>query len=403
MSKNSITLKSRIKHYILNFICSFGKRKNEIILESYPDFSCNTYELFRYMLKNDFQKEYKLVWFMHDITTPHPDFGENVEFVEMEPSSIYNKFRTYYRKYNSRATISCNSFLPKFAGPKDQLHFFLDHGSQLKEIKRNGKRIGVDCDYYFCQSKFFVPYQLQEYDLNESQVVCTGLPRYDQLHRKNNNISKIIPEISKYSKVIIWVPTFRRHFDGNRVDCDLMYPYGVPVLYEKDDILQLLNILKKTNTLLIIKPHPAQDLSMLKEIDSSHLCFIYNDILQKNMVQLNEVLSQTDAMITDYSSIYYDYLELDKPIAITLDDYNNYDQQKGFVFDEPLNILKGEYIYSVDDLVDFIQAVAKNNDRKKESRNYIRSKINDFNDDKSTKRVFEFISKELTKQKGHYI
>ena len=400
--KDNISIKNRLVHLLLNAICSFGTRRNEIILESHPDFSCNTYELFRYMLSNNVLPGVKYVWILHDAATPHDDFGDNVDYIEMNPSSKIGKFKTYFRKYQARCVISCNSIFPKFTGPSDQLHFFLDHGSQLKDVRVNGKRIDVDCDYYFSQSKFFLPYHLQEYALTEDQIVCTGLPRYDQLHRKNNNIYRIVPDYAEFSKILIWVPTFRKHFQSSRVDCDREYPYGLPLLYSETDIEKLLHILKDTNTLLIIKPHPAQDVSSLATFNSLNIRILLNKNMQDGDIQINELLSQTDAMITDYSSIYYDYLELNRPIAITLDDIGEYTQQKGFVFDDVFSVIKGDYLYSIDDMCAFVKSISEEVDTKAEERKKVIDLIDDFFDGNSTERVWKFIFEQLNKQKKIY-
>lgn len=372
-------------------------------MESHPDFSCNTYELFRYMIKNNSLPGVKYVWILHDFNSRRVIDEENVDYIEMNPRGIINKFKTYYRKYNARCVISCNSIFPKYTGPKDQLHFFLDHGSHLKDVRIHGKRIDIDCDYYFSQSKFFVPYILQQYAIDEKSIVSTGLPRYDQLYRKNSNIKDIVPNHMRFNNIIIWVPTFRKHFQGTRIDCDTKYPYGLPIINTQEDVNALIEHLKKYNCLLIIKPHPAQDLTSLKEFGCENIMLIYNSDLQIHNVQINEILSQTDAMITDYSSIYYDYLELDKPIAITLDDFESYSQQKGFVFEDFKEVIKGEYLYDIDGLFKFIEHVSKEIDICKKEREKVCNMIDDYHDDQSTKRTCDFVIEKLKHQKRKYI
>ena len=100
------------------------------------------------------------------------------------------------------------------------------------------------------------------------------------------------------------------------------------ILYSPEDVLDLNGFLAEKRVLLVFKPHPAQDLSVMKDLNCSNIRFIYNDYMLGRGIQTNELLAQTDALITDYSGIYYDYLLTDKPIGVTLDDYEDYKQQK---------------------------------------------------------------------------
>ena len=147
--------------------------------------------------------------------------------------------------------------------------------------------------------------------------------------------------------------------------------------------------------LLIIKPHPVQDLSYLRKIDLRNIRTIYNPDLAKAGIQLNELMEQTDAMITDYSSIYYDYMLLDRPIALTTDDLDMYQNDKGFVFDNVYDIIKGEHLKSTDELLAFLTDVSEGKDRMLAERTAVKEKINDFLDGNSSKRVYDFIMKKL--------
>ena len=49
-----------------------------------------------------------------------------------------------------------------------------------------------------------------------------------------------------------------------------------------------------------------------------------DEYLKEKEIKLNQILSATDALITDYSSIYYDYLLTDKPIGLTINDIDEF-------------------------------------------------------------------------------
>ena len=386
-------LLKKIEYYPLNFICSFFPLKKEILLESHPDLTCNTYQLFQYMLKKNFDKEYKLVWLVNE---PKKYLSsQTVEYIDISPKGLINKFKYYKRCNRAAAIITSNRHIGKMYCSKKQLNIYLDHGSQLKSMANtNGRKI-VSCDYLLSQSNFFVKYNLQEYAVNQEQNFIAGLPRNDQLFNKYDSLVKIVPNIDKYKKTVIWVPTFRQHVSRTRIDCNFKMPLGIPILYDEEDVIKINHILKNKSILLLIKPHPAQNMDVIGNLNCSNIILISNNDLINNNIQTNELLAQTDAMITDYSSIYYDYLLLNKPIAITLDDFNEYSKQKGFVFEKPLSILKGDYIYEMNDLIEFFENVSKNNDRTKDERNMVKDLIHEFQDSDSSERVYNFIVEKL--------
>ena len=370
--------------------------RREILLESNPDLTCNTYELYRHMLEQGLNKTYRLTWLVDD-----PEYYEkrnqetNVCFVRSKPKGFADKAKLYIRTNRAAAVIASNKRIQRYRTSKKQLNIYLDHGSQLKGMVINGVRYDVSCDYTIAQSPFFIPYIVDAYNVKKEQVIVTGLPRNDQLFRKYDTISRLVPDIASFKKVVIWVPTFRQHKRLTRVDCVSNEPFGLPLLYSEDMIARLDDQLRQTDTLLIVKPHPSQYLGAIKDFHSNNIRFIYNNDLMENDIQTNELLAQTDAMITDYSSIYYDYLLLDRPIAISLDDFEEYSSQKGFVFDRPLDVLKGYYLYQIEDLCEFIRDVAAGRDRTLPERIKVKELVDQYRDGNSSKRVYDFIISHL--------
>lgn len=386
-----------IVHKLLNFICALLPMNNEIILESHPDLTCNTWPLFQFMLKKKLNKKIRITWLVNNPEQYEKIYNNlfNISFIEIKPKGFIKRLKKYIRCNRARCIITSNRHVSKNKVGKDQVNIYLDHGSPLKDCKAIFKSINFSCDYYISQGPLFVETIMEQYDLNKTQVVCLGLPRNDELFTNKNSIEILYDDINDFNKIIIWVPTFREHKNKKRVDVDSHFPFGIPILYTENEIWQLNDYLLKRNVLLIIKPHPAQDLSVLKDFNSSNIRFLYNSDLEKYDIQTNELLAQTDAMISDYSSIYWDYLLLERPIGITLDDYEQYKEQFGFAFENPLDVLVGEFIYNTHDLITFIEQVIQNKDVNKEKRKVLLKKAQIEPVNESTKRVYEFVVKKL--------
>lgn len=390
LGRNNSNQIARIKFYVNNFFCSLLPMNNEIILESHPDLSCNTYEIFKFLLDKGVNEDYCIVWRVND-PTKYCNYGvKNVEFIPILPKTLRDKVKCYVRCNRAKISISCNRHLQRYKVSQKQLNIYIVHGSMLKAVNTI-----ISCQYQLNQSPFFEPYVQKYKGLKPEQLVSLGLPRNDQLFREHHGLSAIYSDLSSFDKVIAWVPTFRKHMNKERVDCDFDFPLGVPIIYTVEEAVRLNKFLVDNRILIVLKPHPAQDMSILKDMGCSNIRILTNEQMDAVNMQTNEFLSQTDAMIGDYSGIYYDYLLLDKPIAITLDDYEEYKKQFGFVFENALDILKGEYIHCVDDLYGFLNNLINGNDVMKAEREKIKKLTNVSPYDQSTKRVFEFISSKM--------
>ena len=382
-------------HLCANIFCSFLPMNNEILLESYPDLACNTYPLFKYMLDKGLNNKIDITWMVSDPEKYINEYSSfpNVYFIKYDTKGIAKKIKRYIRRNRAKAIVATNRFVSKKFVGKKQLNIYIEHGSPIKDCKE--QFLNFECDYIISQGPLFESAFVSQYGVNKSQIVNLGFPRNDEMFSSPANIINIYPDAHNFRKIIIWVPTFREHIDKKRVDVDSHFPLGIPILYSVGDVRQLNDKLSKNNILVIIKPHPAQDVSVLKNLNSSNIRLLYNDDLERFNVQTNELLAQTDAMIGDYSGIYFDYLLLDKPIGITLDDYEQYRAQKGMVYDDPLKVLVGEYIYTLDDLLCFADHVSDDVDTTIEQRKPIKQASNVYPYYGSTERVYNFIVEKL--------
>lgn len=372
---------------ILGSLCL--KKQKLIVLESKPDISDNTGEIFRYMLNNNIKCRY--IWLVDDLNCVKRIKIKNVEFYSIHPKTIMEKVQFRWILNRASVILCSHRFSFPYYKRKKQVFLYLDHGSPLKDCRNIYENSQTSNVYYVTQSHFFDDIIEEQYSIKKENILTLGLPRNDQLFRKYTSLSQIIENISSYKKTIIWAPTFRYHVSKTRVDCHSYMPLGIPIIYSKEEIIKLNSYLTRKGVLLLLKPHPAQNLELIINLNLSNLKILQNEELIKNNIQTNELLSQTDALITDYSSIYYDYLLLRKPIAVTLDDYEQYKSEMGFVFTNPLDILKGVYVHNINDLYMFIDSVLSGRDESRKERETVIDLIEKYKDSHSTERLFNWL------------
>ena len=364
--------------------------KNTILFESIPDFDCNTYPVFEEMLYQNLNEKYKMIWLVNNRNKYKDLKIKNVKFINFNPRTVIQKIYLVYLIISSKGFIFSNRITTKLN--KKQIRFFLGHGSLIKKV-RGIYEVGDNCDYMLNQSDFFTSINSYEFNIDSNKLICLGCPRNDYLYKTRDVISLLNIKV-KFDKVIIWLPTFRQQKTGKK-DTKDFFKYGIPILGSEQDFQELNNHLGKLNILILLKPHFAQDLSYIRTKELSNLKFIDDDLLYDNGIHLYELLAQSDALITDYSSVYYDYLLLDKPIGLTIDDIETYSKTRGFVLKNIFDILKGEYIKTTEDLLKFINNIKYNKDIHKEERVKIKNLTNYYQDGKSAKRVAKFIINKL--------
>lgn len=350
-------------------------KKNLILFESIGDMSDNAYPVFEYLLNNT--SKYKFVWVVKD------------------PKKYKNSKRVKYIAYNLRsiksiyyfAKAKCCFYTHEPCGiqnKKKQLRIYLTHGFSYKNTKNQFWDVNFNTavirmsDYHRQLGDACNPGEMKI-------SLSLGYPRTDVLVTGASIPEKIR---NGYDKLFVWLPTFRTHkndftvYKNNAVkEFSLISPNNLKEINET---------LKSCNSLLIIKYHPSQKLEKADFEELTNIKTLSNDDLLNSGVKLYDLLSVSDALITDFSSVFADYLLTDKPIAFELSDYRNYADGKGFIIDDPLEHMPGKFIYNLSDFNDFINDVVSGKDDYKEKRKKERDMIHKYQDGNSTVRILKY-------------
>lgn len=108
-----------------------------------------------------------------------------------------------------------------------------------------------------------------------------------------------------------------------------------------------------------------------------------------------ELLADSDALLTDYSTVYYDYLLMNKPIGLVINDLEEYSKKIGFALGEYKDFMKGSYIENMNDFDVFIENLHKGIDPDEKGRDWARKQYCQFTDFNSTNRVVDFIMEHI--------
>lgn len=363
-----------------------------IVFESSPEFACNTYPVYLELKK--MLPDHKMVWLL-------PAGAENRGGADAVFSFDGEEFRAeFLRRYYThfaKAFISCNRIYEKKR--PEQVSLFLCHGSKTKRTKGRYE-VGEGVDYVNVQSHFFDDIVTYEYNCPAEKLVYLGYPRCDWLFEDRDTVREKVRKLElNGDQYVIWLPTFRKHRKARRADQMDLEKYGsmgMPLVYSPEDLKKLNDHLASIDTCILYKPHPAQDISSLKAADLSHIRIINDRELADRGLQLYEVLAGSEGLITDYSSVYFDYLLLNKPIATTTDDIEEWKQMTGFAFDlDAFYDRSTTRCSALDALLTFLTDIHTGKDEKAAGREEIRALTNIWNDGGSAKRVAKFIKEKI--------
>lgn len=356
----------------------------------------NAKYLFEYVNKNT---EIKAIW-----------ISKNHEVVDELNSKGFNAFHEYSSKaryYASVAKVAVithrgnreKADLPMHTFSKKTKIIQLWHGIPLKKIayddklysfKHNENSLKWKIKVFFKSTLFPFLNYVNEPSLilalsNETQdifsqafripketVVITGYPRNDILLN-----SSLVKRGELERKKVIYMPTFRGSINSN---FDLFLQYGFDI--EKMDIF-----LAEQNMQLDIKLHPFNRPSskLIKKLDESkNIFFLDHDAIY-------EVINRYDMLITDYSSIYFDYLLLDRPIIFAPFDkeiYMEKDREFYFEYDE---VTPGPKAMNWDEVMKFLKKCNKDTALYAKERKELKDRFHSYQDNKSTQRTYEAI------------
>lgn len=357
---------------ILSFINGLiPKNKNKIVLESSPDFSDNAKAIYDYLLKKG-KRDYTFVWSVYNYERYKKLETKKLKFITKKKKIryFYHVFTSKYVFFGNRGVIGTNI--------KKQIVVNLTHGLPFKCSKGLMQK-DEDFTYVLSSSDNVSPAMASEFYSKVSKCLVTGLPRNDVLFLENNEVSSITKGFSKF---ILWLPTYKKHKDLNT---SVTKNYNPVPLFNNDELESLNKVLKDKNILLILKFHPAQDLSTLNSSSLSNIFLWKNDELVDRNIDLYKLMSKSDALITDYSSVFADYLLLDRPIAYIVDDYKEFKDNRGFCFDDIEKLTPGDKIKNKDEFITFVDKISNNIDSYKEDRKRVRDFYHKYQDGTSTK------------------
>lgn len=266
---------------------------------------------------------------------PNPDY-QTLPFKSLKPLFIFLKAKNVVISHGLWDT----GFL-KSSSRKRVIQTW--HGIPVKRIgfetpgitktERSNLRSHADSiDYFMVSSRHCAELFHETLHIPKSKFLKVGQPRNDMMVNGKSAFSiRDKFGLDPDCKLVLYAPTFRKNGD-------------LPFFQFPDfDLGSLRSFLESENIILLLRPH-ISDSGRLEKFLSKNI-FLFSS---EQQAEINEVLFEMDGLITDYSSIFIDYLLLNRPIFFTCFDYENYikNERGDFLEKNYLNWIPGSNILS---------------------------------------------------------
>lgn len=330
---------------------------NTIVFESEGDYCDNARALYEYMIEHEYNKTYNIIWIVNDVDK-YKNINkniENVKFVSRNNKNFFNLKKFYKLIGNGKIFFFTHPYWFDYK-KNGQIIINLWHGTPLKS---GGRDISHAFDYAIIPSKKVLPWFEKFIGVKEKQVIIKGSPRNDLLFENKKVLPKII-DVKDKEKVVLLMPTFRQ--SQYMKDSDIINPFVIQGVNDEKELIKLNAFLKNNKIKLLIKIHHLQLTDFIKDTKLSNIIYIQDKNLNEYNIQLYNLVGECDALLTDYSSIYFDYLLINKPIGFLIEDIEDYKSNRGFIVDNPEDYMPGMKIRKTEELYSFFENIIQNKD-----------------------------------------
>ncbi len=350
----------------------------------------NPYAIFLELLERQEFSNFRHIWVIDDFEDNQPI----IDAYKGRPNIVFVQYRS--KEYvealaTAKYLVNNTTFQNFFAKRPEQVYINTWHGTPIKAMgydvaegnyaAANTVRNFLCADHLLSANSQMTRMYLRSYKMQEiytGEILEEGYPRNDLLVRTSlEGIKRKLEaygiQLQENKKIILYAPTWREVAPGRAV-------VNPSELLEVKDRLEAALDCEKYQ--ILIKPHQLV-YKRLKDMAE------YKGLLVPATIDANELMSVVDIMISDYSSIFLDYMTLERPILFYIPDLEEYKQTRGL--DIMPEDLPGPTSSRLEDIIDAIQNMEQAREQYRESYSAMREEMCPYEDGQSSRRVVDAV------------
>lgn len=240
--------------------------------------------------------------------------------------------------------------------------------------------------YFLSLSDEFTKVLKKSGGLRDKNIIKAGYPRnalfYDE-NKVGESRSKIVEMIRKNgtnitdkTKIIGYMPTFRD--SGSET-------------FSFNDIEEEIGGYLDDNDIVVVEKKHYEDSTGQKKVASERIVNLPDCSAQ-------DLLAASDLLVTDYSSCFFDYLVLDRPIVHYIYDYEYYANKDRGLYYSKDDVVCGDVVTTQKELIESIKKNINDPDNNKELRLSRKQRYMQFEKENSCEEIYNFIMRKLERR-----
>jgi CDP-glycerol glycerophosphotransferase len=320
--------------------------RRHCVVHGWPDSEGNAVEMVR-ALRHRYRG--RIYWLLEDAGYPGPAFAAAelgdpriVRLAKSSPTALLAAL-------TAELTVYTHGLYTAVPAPRNRLVVNLWHGDGPKALKEASL---VRSQVLVSGSPFWSEYKRRTFRVAADGLALVGNPRVDQLFEPLPDAAAEALGLSPGRPRVLWLPTFR----------DAQGPRGAWAdgdrLADSTEVTEVALALAAAaahhGVELVVKPHP------LDRDDYARLgiTVLRDDQLRAARVSLYQLIGSCDALISDISSVWVDFLALDRPIGFFMPDLPELEHRGGLHHPGFADVVPGPRVDTPDDARTFIKMVA---------------------------------------------
>jgi len=225
-------------------------------------------------------------------------------------------------------------------------------GIKVKNVDALGARSIAPASFVVGGTRLLTARKALDFKMGERSTIVVGNPRIAQfsVEPSNEQLSRL--GIDPHAPYVLWLPTFRAAKTVGATEG------WVDSSQERSEELsrlanELVDVLRRWGVQLVVKPHPLDR----ESFGGTRAIRVSSADIRAAGISLYNLLGRSDGLVTDYSSVWTDYLTLDRAIGFLVPDKDQYREGRGLYPDDVLEWLPGIEIDSSETMEQFAQDV----------------------------------------------
>jgi CDP-glycerol glycerophosphotransferase len=322
--------------------------RQHAVVHGWPDGEANAVEVVRGLRR---RYRGRIYWLLLDPSYTGPDvaageLADDAHLVRVRKTSL----KAGVLSLTAELTMFTHGLYTAVQPPGDRLVVNLWHGDGPKATKDTAL---VRSTVVVAQTQLWGEYKARVFGLPPQAVAVVGNPRIDQFREELAPEQLIRLGLRSDRRCILWLPTYREArgprarsmSDGDQ-------------LTHSEQVQQLVAALASTaerlSLDLVVKPHPLD----VDDYTGLALRVLGDRDLAAAGVTLYQLLGHCDALISDVSSAWVDFLVLDRPVGFYVPDLHEMQHRRGFNVDDFAGLAPGTHLQAASDAVAFLEQVA---------------------------------------------